>query len=170
MKSNAHTTPWDAARLAKLVELFNAGLSAAKIAKVLGFTTRNGVIGKLSRLRARQVIGPSKNICARPRVPRPADPVRAPRDYVRREAPAKHPKPTGERAAVLMDAALGGCRWIEQDFTHGDGAGARMCNEVATGGVYCPHHRALAYQPETPSERRRRKALAERAAVYYQRR
>ena len=184
MAGNAYTNPWDAARLRQLIALFEAGLSAGQIAKKMGFTSRNAVIGKLSRLRRQQVIGPSKNPpCRRASgpapaqvvatyPPRPAAPARPPRAYVKRVAPASHPEPGGEHAGALLDIGPNGCRWIEASFVHGAGASQAMCGaQVKTEGkAYCAHHHALAYWPESMAESRRRQEKLTRTAVYFDRR
>lgn len=184
MAGNAFTNPWDAARLRQLIELFEQGLSAGQIAKKMVFTSRNAVIGKLRRLRRQQVIGPSKNppcrrasgpvdgFAAKARAtypPRPSAPARPPHAYVKRVAPANHPKPGGEHAATLSNIGPNGCRWIEAPFAHGAGASQPMCGApvIAKGKAYCAHHHALAYWPESMAESRRRQEKLTRAAVFY---
>ncbi len=49
---NSLIPKWDEYRTSQLIMLAKCGLSASKIAKKLGGTTRNAVIGKLTRLRA----------------------------------------------------------------------------------------------------------------------
>lgn len=182
MAGNAFTNPWDDARVKELIALFETGLSAGQIAKQMGFTSRNAVIGKLSRLRKSQLIGPSKNAPCRPsngvsgaktyRPPRPIAPPRPPRPYVKRDTPANYPKPSGEHAARLIDLKPDRCRWIESDFLNGDGAEQFMCGEPVKieGKPYCGHHHALAYWSETPSETKRRKDSLTRAVIYYDKR
>ncbi len=44
------TKQWTEERVAELTELWNSGLSAARVAAKLGDVTRNAVIGKVHRL------------------------------------------------------------------------------------------------------------------------
>lgn len=184
MSGNSFTNPWSPERLRTLIELFEQGLSAGQIAKKMGFASRNAIIGKLSRIRRQQLIGPSKNApCRRasgsvdgfaakaraPHPPRPSAPARPPHAYVKRVAPANHPKPGGEHAATLSNIGPNGCRWIDADFVHGAGSDQLMCGAPVKpdGKAYCSHHHAIAYWSETLAESRRRRDKFARAAVFY---
>ena len=53
---------WDETREAKLKELWEKGHTASQIAKILGGTTRNAVIGKAHRLKLAGRVAPKKQI------------------------------------------------------------------------------------------------------------
>jgi GcrA cell cycle regulator len=83
---------WTEERVEKLQELWNEGMSAAQIAKVLGGVTRNAVIGKVHRLGLSNRAQPAK---AAPAEAEPAAPAAAPA-----VEPAPAPEPAAPAAAA----------------------------------------------------------------------
>lgn len=161
---------WPQEAIDTMIRLYVKGDSASQIAKQLGSNlTRNAVIGKLNRLRdkglrpelSQHVISikrangqqinrinaaklatpyrpqpkPAKVILFKaPTMPKPAPPP----------PPAAALEPTGEHAAILANLRPRGCKWIVEDFLHGQGDEALMCGELRPGdGPYCEHHRRM---------------------------
>lgn len=146
---------WSDERVVKLINLFNAGLSASQIARNMGIGSRNAVIGKLRRLRRAGVVGASINAPHRPIAPtaRPKVWHLAKNIKARRVLPPKpivYEKPTSEVALALADIRPNQCRFIEGDYRLGDMAEAMMCGAQAPKGKsYCGHHQAItSYAPK----------------------
>ena len=140
---------WSDQRVVKLINLFNAGLSASQIARNMGIGSRNAVIGKLHRLRRAGMAGASINAPHRPIAPtkRPKVWHLAKNIKARRIPPPKpivYDKPISEFALALADIGSNQCRFIEGDYRLGDMADAMMCGAQAVeGGSYCGHHHAI---------------------------
>jgi len=161
---------WPQEAIDTMIRLYLKGDSASQIAKALGQgLTRNAVIGKLNRLRDKglrpelslhvisvkraqgQIINrtnaaklatpyrpqpkPAKVILFKaPTMPKPTPPL----------PPAAAPEPTGAYAAILANLRPRGCKWIVEDFLHGQGDEALMCGELRSGeSPYCEHHRRM---------------------------
>lgn len=141
----SQTSSWTEGRIETLTRLWRDGQSASAIARALGGTTRNAVIGKVHRLGLSGRAVPTRPGVRRPRTPKPER--RIPRS---RWAPAR-PAPL----AVLDDApALGltdtasirphACRWPIGDPK---AAGFALCGRPAVRGAYCAPHGQIAYRP-----------------------
>jgi len=146
---------WSDERVVKLINLFNAGLSASQIARNMGIGSRNAVIGKLRRLRRDGFVGaalnpPHKPIAAtaRPKVWHLAKNIKAKR--VPPPKPIVYEKPASEFAVKLADITPNQCRFVEGDYRLGDMAEAMMCGAQAPKGKsYCGHHQAItSYAPK----------------------
>lgn len=113
------TTTWTEERVAELTELWNSGLSAARVAAKLGDVTRNAVIGKVHRL----------GLSGRP------SPIRRVRT-VPRPIPPPEPPP-------FVGVVNRPCQWPYGDPGEPD---FRFCGrESAPSKPYCPEHVARAY-------------------------
>jgi GcrA cell cycle regulator len=145
-------TGWTEARLARLVELWNARLSAAQIAGQLGAgLTRSAVVGKLFRL------GLSRSSAERSEAR--ADGARLSRRRQRagdglppRPRPRVESWPKGPPCGVepllvdIMALRPSSCRWPYP--TEG---GTRFCGHGRQeGGPYCPDHHRRAYDGALP--------------------
>jgi GcrA cell cycle regulator len=103
---------WTEERVEKLQELWNEGMSAAQIAKVLGGVTRNAVIGKVHRLGLSNRSQPAKAAPAQPQA-EPAAPPAPPAAEAPRAAaeptppppPAPDPEPEPEEIAAAPEPA-----------------------------------------------------------------
>lgn len=153
---------WTPERIEKLTELWDAGLSASKIAERMGGTTRNGVLGKVHRLhlsprpaRVKVHKNPPK-----PKKPRAARKSPKERPYYPMAANfTPHPvKPRGEAWEPLEGTTpltlellnAGQCKWPVGDTT---GAQTLFCGARADAGSYCQHHHAWSIGQGTESER-----------------
>lgn len=164
-RKNAATANWTDERVAKLTDLWKAGLSCSKIANELGGgATKNSVIGKVQRLKL-----PGRVTTDRypTRVPGKRGADRKVRMTKRRRValgqPADLPqikvsqqKPQGEAWAPiqgvepvsLLDLEAGQCKWpVGQDSPF------MFCGAPATHHHYCEHHHAWSIGEGTPSER-----------------
>jgi len=144
---------WTESRVEILKDSWRDGLSASKIAELLGEVTRNAVIGKVHRL----------GLAGRSAGSRPGQrrAPRAPRDTLFLQT--KHTAPKRAVVAPIPDAAPPAlklalreltnrtCHWpigdpMEPDFG--------FCGrQKALGVPYCSHHTAIAYNP-APVRRR----------------
>lgn len=151
---------WTPEREQKLRELWNAGLSASRIASELGETTRNAVIGKAHRLglsgRATRKGSGGKSSGGIRLVSRVSAP-RRPRAQIR----PKYVEPVerSENAVSLEELTDRHCKWPIGDPRSGE---FHFCGSERTEGMpYCTYHCAVAYQ--VPS-RREEQAPAEKAS------
>lgn len=141
---------WTDAKIEQLRALWNEGLSASQVARVIGGVTRNAVIGKVHRMGLAGRAGP------RPRATYVQP--RAGRIFVEPERPAPPPEPadaitleSGARVTIA-NVQNGQCRW-----PHGDPATPEfhLCgNETLVGSVYCLAHSRKAYQAGNPRPKR----------------
>lgn len=143
------TLPWSDDRVEVLTKLWRDGQSASTIARTLGGTTRNAVIGKVHRLGLSGRRPPARPGSRRPRVV-PPEP-RIPR--ARLAAVAAPHRVVTERAPVLGLTDMAGvgrhaCRWPIGDPQD---PGFALCGRAAVRGAYCAAHGALAYRP-TPRD------------------
>ncbi len=155
---------WTEERVEQLKKLWSEGLSASKIADLLGGVTRNAVIGKMHRLRKSGEVPEER--AARPKVTRkktstakaPTRPVTAGATALKaaqKVAPERqvNPKPELKLAELpdrgsitnIMDLTQTTCRWPigdpgEEGFAY---CGARAPHD----SPYCEHHARIAYQP-----------------------
>ena len=161
---------WPQAAIDTMIRLYLKGDSASQIAKQLGSgLTRNAVIGKLNRLRDKGLrpelsqhvisikkaqgqqfsrLAAAKMMTAYKAQPKPAKVILFKAAPMPKPAlplpPAAAPEPTGEHAAILANLRPRGCKWIVEDFLHGQGDEALMCGELRPGeGPYCEHHRRI---------------------------
>lgn len=165
MANNYHA-PWTQDRADQAATLWKAGYSAARIAQALGGTTRNAVIGKLSRMGVmddnngvtRESVSPGVPVSQR----RPASPKAPLRGrsgvVVVDEAERSAASALLSAVAALTPADIpvlppppmvsGLCRWPLGDPRRPD---FRFCDEPTVGGrIYCGPHCRAAGQPDTP--------------------
>lgn len=158
MGANYRTSVWDdPAKIAKLRELWERGVSASLIAAQIGGVTRNAVLGKAFRLRLPMRVAVVRKAWTRPT--RRKGPER------RRETLHLVPKPRKSRLAellceplpaaapddvarlTLMDLEREHCRWPVGDPKD---AGFGFCGCRAYAGLpYCETHVRRAYTPAT---------------------
>jgi len=158
MKSNEAAPPegslWTEARVARLVELWSARLSAATIAARLGDgISRSAVVGKLFRLGLRRT--DEQRYEAQAEGARRTGARRRATSHLARRSPPPMPvsplPPPSPCAVVprLVPLPLlqrGACRWPYE----ADGE-TRFCGHAARGGrSYCPDHHAIAYAEVLP--------------------
>jgi GcrA cell cycle regulator len=138
---------WTDDRVDTLTSLWEEGLSASQIARVLGGVTRNAVIGKVHRIGLAGRESPSHFTQTRPRLPP------APRITLRQHIPSppivEEDSPvlkTGKgKYATILTIEDGMCRWpigepSEEEF--------HFCGRKQKEGFpYCEAHARKAYQP-----------------------
>ena len=167
---------WTDERVEKLIELWTEGLSASKIAAILGGVSRNAVIGKAHRLRkqgrlaARASSGASsskESAPARraPRRPRPEKPVVAGATALKTRKQAEAPPQAQQKPAMevvdgtrgritdIMELNRKTCRWPIGD--PGEEGFAYCGDHAQEGSPYCLHHSRIAYQTASSSGARR---------------
>ena len=139
---------WTPARVDTLKSLWRDGLSASRVARILGGVTRNAVIGKIHRLGlGGRVAGGMVREEATPRPPR------LPSIRVERPSPPRPAKPV--LATVEQPAAPGlvsslehldvrGCHWPIGDPKSD---AFSFCGRPAGDGPYCRGHDGAAHQP-----------------------
>lgn len=147
---------WTDERMQTLVTLWEAGQSAAVIAKALGGVSRSAVIGKAHRLRL------GKRVTVKDLRNRQS--LRTTRAHTARKAklpPRSHwpvvpvvsrPDVGGpvSRNKTLLDLEPHECRW-----PYGDEIPYVFCGHgVAPGLSYCPHHARIAAEPLKSREER----------------
>ncbi|MFY9640679.1 MAG: GcrA family cell cycle regulator [Rhodomicrobium sp.] len=164
---------WTDERVDLLKKLWSDGLSASQIATKLGEVTRNAVIGKVHRLGLAGRATTSRVRTARPRSNIALFPSRSPQVQYRtfgnaalktavqpqerkvafviplRALPELEPAPEG--LITLADLKECMCHWPIGDPME---EGFHFCGRrKSSGGPYCEHHSAIAYNP---AARRRR--------------
>ena len=180
---------WNEQSTTRLVDMYVEGKTASQIARELGYgLTRNAIIGKLGRLRAKGIaprlpestitfkrlnslksrpviINPWKraplNLVAPPKPSQPEKPRMA---IVTRNTPETQPEPpTGVWNANLTNLRPKACRWVVESFTHGGGDEAKMCGEAQEdGSSYCRFHRKMGTIPNAPAKKKFRHAVGHR--------
>lgn len=142
MSSSASWTP---DRVEALRRLWRDGLSAARIAALLGGVTRNAVLGKVHRLGLSGGARPAKP------APRRAPPEKRLRRPVAAAGPLVTPRRRADVArlerpgeASILSIGPGACRWPIGDPKR---PGFSLCGAAAVRGAYCEAHAALAYRP-----------------------
>lgn len=153
---------WTDERVENLKKLWQDGLSASQIAKQLGGTTRNAVIGKVHRLglsgRA-QPSKPARPVFKAPRAPRattkPAAPRRIAEPVVTNAVSEPIPEPVrymdeAPGSATILTLGEHMCKW-----PIGDPAadGFTYCGRRQDDGPYCGEHARVAYQPMQKKKR-----------------
>ncbi|MBO9546962.1 GcrA family cell cycle regulator [Caulobacter sp.] len=145
---------WPEARVLELKCLWSDGLSAARIAKVLGGVSRNAVIGKVHRLGLAGRPTPSPPAGRRPTTPtraaraastpKPPPPPRPPSapQAARRPRHAEVAQASGPYAPLWL-LGPGACRWPIGDPR---GAGFGFCGAPTVRRPYCDDHRGRAYR------------------------
>jgi len=142
---------WTDERVQELKDLWNEGLSASKIARMLRGVTRNAVIGKVHRLGLAGRPGPAHINRARPEAPKII--VQPPRSVpVEEEGEGPITLGNGERVTVLtINDRM--CRWPIGDPSEKE---FHFCGrKPAAGYPYCELHVSKAYQPN-PQKRGRK--------------
>lgn len=146
---------WSEGRVELLKKLWQEGLSASQIAKLLGGVTRNGVIGKVHRLGLSGRAMPSHPARPVARQSKPAGKVNHQRILAEQAKPKvaapilpTQPLPVerldqGGTATILTIGSFM-CRWPIGDpalpnFT--------LCGSRTDEGSYCKPHAQVAYQP-----------------------
>jgi len=174
---------WTDDRVEQLKQHWLEGLSASKIASLLGDgLTRNAIIGKVHRL---GLAGRAKSPSSTPVRPRPVSHAASHRPSAPRPPVAPRivrgatalaiaspamvdPEPETFESVVLpmslrvtiVELKEAMCRWPLGDPSSPE---FRYCGSPALGGPYCAHHAALAYQ--APHERRRERERDRRLAL-----
>lgn len=135
---------WTPERVESLRKLWDEGLSASQVARILGGVTRNGVIGKIHRLGLAGRAVPHRER-ATPTRARPYRPF-VETAQAMPAAPIKEPEPAldenGARITIETVRALQ-CRW-----PHGDPQlpTFHLCGGATlSGSVYCLPHARKAY-------------------------
>lgn len=147
---------WTEERVARLCEMVAAGNSFSQIARALG-VTRNAAIGKAQRVglqSPRRAASPAK-VARAPRAPKVSDKVvrLRPRALAQQAAEAALPfsdAPSAGAGVALVDLRAFQCRWPCGDPR----AETFVFCGVATEGVYCACHAALAYVQSAPRQGR----------------
>lgn len=122
------TSQWTEERVAELTELWNSGLSAARVAAKLGEVTRNAVIGKVHRL----------GLSGRP-------------SPIRRAVPVPRPQSIPE-PPPFVGVVDHPCQWPYGDPGQPE---FRFCGrESAPSKPYCPEHVARAYHTSDDRDRK----------------
>lgn len=152
---------WTDERVEDLKKLWQDGLSASQIAKQLGGTTRNAVIGKVHRLNLSGRAAPSKParpVFKAPQAPRslaPAEPRRIAEPVTKQEVSLSVLEPIryvdevpGSATIHTLGAHM--CKW-----PIGDPAtdGFTFCGRRQDDGPYCLEHARVAYQPSSTKKR-----------------
>ena len=136
---------WTEERVEQLKTLWNDGLSASQVARVLGGVTRNAVIGKVHRLGLAGRASPTRS--DRPRH------SSAHKSIVRTAPP--EPEIVEEDPITLEDGSFATvltindrmCRWPIGDPSKGE---FHFCgHNPKQGSPYCEAHARKAYQPQT---------------------
>ncbi|MGD9639386.1 MAG: GcrA family cell cycle regulator [Alphaproteobacteria bacterium] len=111
---------WTDEMIEELSKLWNDGLTTVEIGRKLG-VSKNAVVGKAHRLGLESRPSPIK------------------REKKKEEKPEKKSK----KYITLMDLTSRMCRWPIGDPKDDN---FHFCGkEIPVGGVYCPHHSAVAY-------------------------
>ncbi len=153
---------WTDERVENLKKLWQDGLSASQIAKQLGGTTRNAVIGKVHRLGLSGRATPSKP--ARPvfKAPRqqrttaePAAPRRIAEPSVAQKSSVPVPAPVryvdeAPGSATILTLGAHMCKWPIGDPAE---TGFTFCGRRQDDGPYCLEHARVAYQPAQTKKR-----------------
>ena len=137
----------------KLVALWNSGMTATEVGKALGIT-KNAVVGKVNRLRAKGVFmrmrqPPTPKPERAPRPPRPPKPKKPrPEKVVRLTPPAlvcvPVPDPVVDKTSrfvTLLELTQQSCRYIVSKDTEE----TLYCGAPRTRKSYCTAHAALCY-------------------------
>jgi len=153
---------WTDERVEILKKLWAEGLSCSQIANRLGGTTRNAVIGKVTRLESPPRATSSRTHTARAFKPsrssvKATKPPRQPVERSRRPLAdifETNPEPFAvepdlvvpiEARKGLIDLEKDDCRWPIGDPQHAD---FHFCNRHKVPGLpYCEFHARRAYQP-----------------------
>jgi GcrA cell cycle regulator len=138
--NNNHETPWTDDRVNWLKELWNTGMRASQIGRLIG-VSRNAIIGKANRL---GLVGK----------PKPAG--QTTNDKVHKARALRHwtPPPVAVAEPVeitdapFLDVSLYEIKHNECHFPHGDQSPYFFCGQpVQAGSPYCPFHHRLACHP-----------------------
>lgn len=148
-RPNTCTIGWDAERDARLKKLWDDGLSTSDIARQLGGTTKNAVIGRAHRIGCEKRHRPGDGIQTGGIMPsRRSMDQRVKR--VKNSKPLKLAKPLhgtpdlvepiGGRKSIL-EVGAGECRWPAPGSTF------RCCShQQREGSIYCDYHAGKAYE------------------------
>jgi GcrA cell cycle regulator len=135
--------PWTEERVARAKKLYLEGASAGEIARDLGGTTRNAVIGKINRQGWRRERGDKISTVKSPRIP-----------YLWKPKPfCEDPLPEESGVDGLVPLAEfftnAGCAWITGEPTYD----AATCGRpLRANSSYCRAHHHLAWvKPRNPS-------------------
>lgn len=139
---------WTPERVEKLKELYATGMSFSRIARAVGGISRNGTIGKCSRLVAAGKLEKRPALTGYQRTAhlaqyRPAKTV----SERRAESPAELLPPLvledGEHV-TLLTLVSGMCKFPYNDPRDSD---FHYCGHPANGRVYCAAHESVCFQP-----------------------
>lgn len=142
----------------EIVRLWNTNMSASQIAKRLG-VTKNSVIGKISRLRAKGVYLRVREESSKPtKKPNPLLPDRAIKLSSVSVGGHVHHTPVlaiGTQFVGILDLKPSSCRYVVSD----DAADGVYCGATRTHKAYCAAHAALCYVKEKSCNSRTRSRL-----------
>lgn len=137
-----------------IIQLWNANKSASEIAKQIG-VTKNSIIGKIARLRARNVELRTRLPLEKPESHRPIPLGRAiklPLRLVEGGPPHKSTVVEGTRFVTLLGLTPRSCRYVVSDDT----VDAVYCGATRTSKSYCTAHAELCYVKVKPCNSRTR--------------
>lgn len=164
---------WTDDRVERLIELWADGITAANIARELGGTTRNAVIGKVQRLGLKRRCNSAVSEKPKRKPPRAARgnySTEGSTNYgilfkIKRKLKKQEPKLKSEpfkpriadavsRRVSILDLKAMECRYPDESGNPEKGIPHTFCgNPTEDGSSYCPAHAALVRSPGTKSER-----------------
>ena len=144
---------WNDANTEQARKLYvDQGLSAGRVAAMIGAPSRNSIIGRMHRQGFLLPDVDRHHRMARPNIPRPSRAPPKPKPAPKRSTKPMPVSPPPPPAAIpLMQLTSRTCRWPlgdphEPRFGF---CGARVPHDAP----YCCEHRAIAYQPAKPHRR-----------------
>lgn len=170
--TNHHPNSWTPEKLATLRALHGEGKSASYIGREIGMS-RNAVIGKCYRLRQSGELPPSLNPPRSPPKPRSSffgwKKLDAKPKPQARPKPIVYAAPDSETATHLIDIKKNQCKFIAEDFRHGDGALQYMCGARVwkPDANYCGYHHKICIYVELPNQQKKRGRDLERSVRRY---
>lgn len=140
---------WTDERFQLAVKLWNDGLSATEVAKKLGDISRNAVIGKVNRAKARGLItrAPASKLEIGQRAAKARNANRVPSTKVRKQSRVQLRSPDRALPAAPLMADLTHAKpWTDREAGEcaypisGTGADALSCCAASGEARYCPDH------------------------------
>lgn len=151
-------SPWTPESVDLLKTMWSKGYSAQQISNVLGFPSRNAVIGKVGRLgllgRRRGANQPKSRKRKSPHIPNA--PIQHPSRPIR---PGDMPEPKSEGLS-LLDLTDRTCRFPHGDPGDDDFHFCGAAKEIGAG-PYCPYHMRVTYSDKAARMRARERWEAE---------
>jgi hypothetical protein len=167
-----HPNSWTPEKLAKLVAMYGEGQSGRQIGREIGMS-RNAVIGKCYRLRQAGVLGAVVQKASPP--PKPHSSFFGWKKPDAKPKPQARPKPVvcaapaSKTATHLIGIKKNQCKFISEDFRHGDGALQYMCGAAVykPDASYCGYHHKICVYVETDNQSNKRGRDLERSLRRY---